>query len=155
MSLEAHVSFECPAELFDQARRIISGHNSYFSEDYCGKNAYNVGTITELALGRIDPDQQELSDELTDAGIPHSMLVSSDYDVEETYYHTQFTADGKVIQKTIFASDRSLPVEDLLKLIDKPEELREFILERDKYLAILPWDNQLEYSAPARLAARL
>jgi hypothetical protein len=118
----------------------IQGHHITQTAGIGKMNPYDVGADAQL---------------LTDAGIPHTIYVLDDYDVDATDYHTRFTADGTLIKKVIEENEYLLSVSSLHELLDKPEELRALITQQHDALQVLPWDNQLEYSIPARVAARM
>jgi hypothetical protein len=154
MATEAYVTFECPHELMEQALELLCKKHKYLHPSKA--RPINPTCTAEVEFGRMNPDY--LADDsqlLTRAGIPHTILVCSDYEVDATEYHTRFTADGKFVVKVIVEDDYLIPVSALHELLDKPEELRALITERHDALQVLPWDNQLEYSIPARVAARM
>lgn len=54
----------------------------------------------------------------------------------------RFTSRGKSIYKDLDNSKVNPDAEQCLNLIDKPVELREYILEHQASRLFLPWDNQ-------------
>jgi hypothetical protein len=154
MVTEAYVTFECPHELVGQALELLCKKHTYLHPS-TARPISPTGTA-EVEFGRMNSDY--LADDsqlLTRAGIPHTLSVFGDYEVDATDFHTRFTADGTFVQKVIVEDDFLIPVSALHELIDKPEELRALITQRHDALQVLPWDNQLEYSIPARVAARM
>ena len=59
--------------------------------------------------------------------------------------HCRFTPEGKVIIKDILESQHSLPVHELKRLMQNHTDIMDYIKARLAFLAVLPWDNQVDY----------
>jgi hypothetical protein len=134
----------------EQALSVFRLNNKHMIADDLRNYGY-----TSTATFRANPDQSENSASLQAAGIPHDISVERDYDVDPMTYYVRFNPDGTTVRKEIMDDDVVLPVYKLHDLLDKPDELRAMIQKRWEDVQVLPWDNQLEYSLPARVAARL
>ena len=149
---ETDVQLECPTELMAQALELILKRDKYMVYDdmFHDTNGIDVATFT-----RASDNQQETSVLLQAAGIPHDLGILEGYDVEPKTYHVRFTPDFGCTHKCLLDEQYLIPLRDLRELLDKPDELRALITERFDAVQVLPWDNQLEYSLPARAAARI
>lgn len=63
----------------------------------------------------------------------------------------RFTEAGEIQVKEISDDSLSIPLVQLKEYIDKPEQLRKFILAHEESITVLPWDNQVEYGKRYRL----
>jgi hypothetical protein len=84
-------------------------------------------------------------DKLQEAGIAFdsSWAQGSEYGPGTTF--CRFTADGQVINFDRYDSEAHPDLSCLMKRIDDPKALREFILEHYNNVTPLPWDNQEDY----------
>lgn len=57
----------------------------------------------------------------------------------------RFTSQGESVYKDLYNAHSNPDIEALLNRIDKPMELRNYILEHMASRLILPWDNQEQY----------
>lgn len=149
---EADVQLVCPTELMAQALELILKRNKYMVADDLHHDTDGIDTAY---FQNANPHQQELSVLLEAAGIPHTIDIMQDYDVDPMSYHVRFTPDFGSTHKYIPDDELTIGVQSVYELLDKPDELRALITKRFDALQVLPWDNQLEYSLPARAAARI
>lgn len=57
----------------------------------------------------------------------------------------RFTADGDVIEKSVYNDECCINVHDLMALLDKPEEVKELITITHQAVSVLSWVNQEQY----------
>ena len=87
----------------------------------------------------------EFLDKLKAAGIAYESEWDRGSDYGPGVQSVRFTADGEVIEKSVFNDECSIDVHDLMALLDKPEELKDLITSTHKAVSVLPWENQEEY----------
>lgn len=75
-------------------------------------------------------------------GIPYSSSWDSGGEYTAGTKSCRFDADGNIIIKEIYDNEVNPSNTGLLRLIDDPEKLREFILEHAEKIKVLPWTDQ-------------
>jgi hypothetical protein len=90
-------------------------------------------------------------DTLAEQGIPCDSAWDSGGEHGAGTQSLRFTPEGEAIEKTVYDSEHSVPLIDLLVVIDDPAALRQMVLHRQLYTTILPWDNQAEYAKLRRI----
>jgi hypothetical protein len=85
------------------------------------------------------------ADKLTEQGIPHNREWDSGDEYSAGVETVRFTSEGKVQRITIYDGSRSIDIDTLVELINNYEDLKEYILTKQKENEVLPWDNQIEY----------
>lgn len=84
-------------------------------------------------------------DDLRDAGIPYDSRWGAGYEYGEGVKSLRITADGGFITREMYDAEINPPIDELMKLIGDPAELRKFIIQHHSYGLPLSWDNQEEY----------
>lgn len=79
------------------------------------------------------------------AGIAYESRWDRGYEYGPGVKSLRFTPDGNVVEKEIYDSECAIDLKSLMPLLDKPEELREYILTRHQEVSTLSWENQEEY----------
>lgn len=102
-------------------------------------------TTTEFEFYEVNYGTLPFLKELQNAGIAYD---SSWDDGDEYYSGTEsirFTPEGGVVTRTLYDNATNPKMDELMPLIDKPDELRAHLLAHKEFIAFLPWDNQEEY----------
>lgn len=85
-------------------------------------------------------------DKLVAAGIPYIFSWSGSGEHAEGTSYSRYTETGKHTLLELWYRDENPSMSEIFLLIDKPEELRAYILKHKADTTSLPWDNQLEYA---------
>ena len=107
--------------------------------------SYVVGDLTEFQYYEVNYGELPFLDELSNAGIAYESYWQDGNEFTKGSQYCRFTPDGEVEITTVYDCDINPDLYKLLALIDKPDELREFILGHQERITALPWDNQEEY----------
>jgi hypothetical protein len=83
--------------------------------------------------------------ELRAAGIAYDSRWESGGDYGAGTESLRFTSLGEAIEKTVYDSGKNPDLGYLMDRIDKPEELRDYILEHYDEVTNLDWENQEKY----------
>lgn len=102
-------------------------------------------TLSFFGFQEVNYGELSFLDELQQAGIAYDSNWDSGDDYNPGTKSLRFTPEGEIHTNVIYDGESSTPLEDLLPLIDKPIELRQYILDRQKRFEVLPWDNQEQY----------
>jgi hypothetical protein len=84
--------------------------------------------------------------ELRKQGIPYTSEWCEGSEYRAGAESVRYTANGEMEIKTIYDNEGNPTLSSLLKVIDNPEALKARILEHQRFITVLPWTNQLEYS---------
>lgn len=106
-----------------------------------------VYTFYEVNYGTL-----EFLDNLRDAGIAYNSEWTSGHEYSAGTQSGRFTLEGDYVQRVIYDISINPAMYKLLGLIDKPDELRAFILEHQESISVLPLDQvQEEYGKLYRM----
>jgi len=94
----------------------------------------------EVNYGELD-----FLDKLKAAGIAYESEWDQGIDYGSGVQSVRFTADGEVIEKTVFNNECSIDVHDLMVLLDKPDKLKDLITSTHEAVSVLSWENQEQY----------
>lgn len=92
----------------------------------------NYGNLPELKV-------------LLEHGIAYESEWEAGGDFGKGAEQLRFTSEGEAVVMSVYESEQNPPMNELLAIIDKPEELRNYILKYKEVHTPLPWDNQEEY----------
>lgn len=106
------------------------------------QHAYEANTYYEFSECR-EP-KLPFVETLTRQGIAFDQNWNDDSG-ESGMIAQRFTSTGESRNKTLDDCHKNPDTEGLINLIDKPTELRNYILEHQASRLILPWDNQEQY----------
>jgi len=121
----------------DAARELFDYETSY---EYLNGEKFMEFQFDEINQGTLD-----FLDKLQEAGIAFDSSWASGNEYEAGTTFCRFTADGQVIKFDRYDSEAHPDLSCLMKRIDDPKALREYILEHHNKVTPLPWDNQEEY----------
>lgn len=113
--------------------------------DYQCSEFFFIKDKVKLEFYEVRNAELEFLPKLQEQGVAYDCSWDRGVDFEQGTEHCRFTQDGEKIIKTIFADQLNPNLRDLVKHKDDPERLRNFILEFERKLEVLPWDNQIEY----------
>lgn len=85
-------------------------------------------------------------DKLVAAGIPYVFSWSGNGECTEGESYSRYTKTGEHTLVELWYRDENPSMAEIFPLLDKPEELRTFILTHKTNTTPLPWDNQTEYA---------
>lgn len=106
----------------------------------------DLGDITtEFIFEEVNYGDLPFLEALRKAGIAYDSYWSRGDDYGPGTESLRFDAEGKPFTSTLYESAINPELSDLMALIDKPDELRTFLLEHQADVADRPWDNQEEY----------
>lgn len=86
-----------------------------------------------------------IQDELTEAGIPYNYEWGMGDNYEGGQKYIRFTPEGELVHIEYYDPEINPPLEKLLKLLNTPVELAQYIQQYVEDNTPLPWDNQVEY----------
>lgn len=114
--------------------------------DYEPEDARQNGDqFVEFEFHEVNYGTLDFLSELEKAGIAYDSSWSKGDEYEAGTVFCRFTADGEIIRLDRYETDINPSMGCLMKLIDDPDALREFILQHQRETTPLPWDNQEEY----------
>lgn len=90
-------------------------------------------------------------DTLIETGIAYDSEWGHGAEYSSGMEFCRFTADGELQRNSFDDSSKNPNLDTLIGLIDKPKELRKYILEYKDKIIPLPWDNQEEYGKLYRM----
>ena len=100
---------------------------------------------TEFIFEDVNYGDLPFLEALQKAGIAYDSSWSSGDNYGPGTKSLRFDAEGKPFTSMLYESAINPELSDLMALIDKPDELRTFLLEHQADVADRPWDNQEEY----------
>lgn len=136
MGDRTYVELSVPLALKEKAKALI---NFTTDEEYQHEEVY------VLVFGETNYGNLPFLGKLMDAGIAYDSSWGRGDEYGPGTEYLRFLPDGSVNSWTAYENDANPNIGKLLALIDKPEELRHYILDHEKSQAIPPWDNQEEY----------
>lgn len=102
-------------------------------------------TTTEFIFEDVNYGDLPFREALKKAGIAYDSSWSRGDDYGPGTESLRFDAEGNPFTSTVYESGINPELSDLMALIDKPDELRTFLLEHQADVADRPWENQEEY----------
>lgn len=115
--------------------KLLEGHYGHIT---CG----NYAEFSTFEFYEVNHGDLPFLDELQQKGIAYD----SDWDSGDEYgsgtQSCRFTSEGVAVIKSIYDDELDPPISMLLKYIDAPEQLRQYILNHRETHTALPWDNQ-------------
>jgi hypothetical protein len=144
MGDRTYVTLTVPLVHKQEVLQICKDYSCPSEQEECG--AMFIAYFEEVNHGELP-----FLDTLQDRGIAYD----SEWEEGGSYgaggAYLRFTKDGKADFKEIYDNCRNPPLNNLLKVIDAPEELRKVILAFCDSIIVLPWDNQVEYGKTYRV----
>lgn len=104
-----------------------------------------IDNTTDFAFEEVNYGDLDGLFALEKAGIAYESAWGTGCEYEAGTTYVRFTSEGEMVKKTIYDSDLSIPITDLMHLINQPEALFELIKNSNEEVQVLPWDNQEEY----------
>jgi len=104
-----------------------------------------MDNTTDFAFEEVNYGDLEGLVALEEAGIAYESTWRAGCEYEAGTTSVRFTSEGEKVKKTIYDSDLSIPITDLMHLINQPEAILELIKNSNEEVQVLPWDNQEEY----------
>jgi hypothetical protein len=126
-----------PTELADKAEALFEGNvpDSAFDQD-----DLVIFVFHEVNYGTLDFLQ-----DLRKHGIAYDSSWEDGGEYEAGTDSCRFTPEGGMNLSEVYDSQLSIPIDDLMKIIDHPNQLKQWIVNASESVAVLPWDNQVEY----------
>lgn len=100
---------------------------------------------TEFIFEEVNYGELPFLEALRKAGIAYDSSWSRGDEYDPGTESLRFDAEGKPFTSTVYESDINPNLGALIALINKPDELRAYLLKHQKKVADPPWDNQEEY----------
>jgi len=120
------------------------------AKEYFGGYGFDVDKsnkgFTDCCFDEVNYGNLDFLGDLAAAGIAYSSSWGNGDNYASGTEYCRFTAEGKCIVTQVYDDSQDPSLDSLLKLIDEPNALREFILLHQKKVSPLPWDNQEEYA---------
>lgn len=115
--------------------------------DYLHQRCYEkcIDNTTAFEFEGVNYGNLEGLAALEEAGIAYESTWEAGHEYDAGTTSVRFTPEGEMVKKTIYVSDLSIPISDLMRLINQPEAIFELIKNSNDELQVLPWDNQEEY----------
>jgi hypothetical protein len=111
-----------------------------------GADCADTGSqFTSFEFSDVNYGVLENLEKLTSAGIAFNSEWGSGGDYGPGVHWCRFTPDGECRENEVSDEGANPPIEKLMELIDKPEELRGYIVAYHYDVTPPPWDNQEEY----------
>ncbi len=101
--------------------------------------------LTKFQFHGVDHGTLDFLNLLRDAGIAFDSTWEAGYSWEEGTAYCRYNSDSECIEKDIFDSSLNPDMSELLKRIDTPAELRQYILNHQEKTSVIDWDNQEEF----------
>jgi len=119
-------------------------------EGYADEGTYEDST--SFGFEEVNSGELSFLEELEKLGIAYdsSWEPGSEYGAGTS--SARFTPEGVLQIKEIYDSDYNPRLQELMKLINSPDALKAYILQHQKEVTSLPWDNQVEYGKLYRAA---
>ena len=105
---------------------------------------YTSPPITEFQFHDVSEGNLYFLPALVAAGISYESAWEACQEYGAGTEILRFTKEGEAVKKTNYVYDLNPDIGQLMGLIDKPEELRQFIINHQEEHATLPWENQEE-----------
>lgn len=129
-----------PAECLEQACELLDNVGPENAEESLPGLSYF--SYDGVNYGKMAESEEE---DLKAAGIPFDWEWGDGSDYHAGCTHIRFTEAGELIVRNIQEGDEDPPLYGLKPLIDKPAELRQYILDWEAEHTVLPWTDQVEY----------
>jgi len=127
--------------LKSQAEKAKKLFDDYGAEDEYSRDPDEVVFgFSEVNYGTLD-----FLDDLRDAGIAYDSSWEDGGDYTAGTASCRFTDEGDCVEKEIYDESLNPDLGMCMDRIDKPEELRKYIIEHNEKVRTLPFDNQEEY----------
>lgn len=143
MSDHAYVTLSVPKELANQAEALFAGDEPDTTSEEDGLATFG---FTEVNYGGLN-----FLKELQKHGIAYSSSWENGGNFTAGTESCRFTPEGGMNLREIYDEQLSIPIDDLMKLIESPTQLKQWIVNAHESITILPWDNQVEYGKRHRL----
>jgi hypothetical protein len=127
-----------PVELINIAVPLFS--TKYYDENLSDDGKYMFYSFEECNYGNLS-----FTDKLIKHGIPFDKEWEEGSDFGAGNESYRYTPTGESIFNQVYRSSLSINIYNLLNLINNYEDLKEYILTKQKENEVLPWDNQIEY----------
>lgn len=101
--------------------------------------------FTELTFYDVNYGNLPFLADLLKAGVAYDSYWSSGGDFGPGTESLRFNDKGEPYTSTLYDEGINPNLSDLMARIDKPDELRAFLLQHQEDVADRPWDNQEEY----------
>lgn len=102
--------------------------------------------FTEFNWDEVNYGNLDFEEELQQAGIPYDKDWGSGGEYGPGTQYCRYTADGRLVVKEVSDDDINPALDQLLKLVDTPAALCQFIQDHAEKVTPLSWDNQGEYA---------
>ena len=135
------VRLTVPTELAETTEQVFTA--ARYSEDVGERDADEK--LTCFSFHDVNYGELGFLDKLVDRGIPFDSEWESGAEYGPGTYHVRFTEDGDLEEVRLNKGENNPPLDDLLALIDKPIELRQYIEAFANSLGVMSWENQVEY----------
>ena len=126
-------------------------------EDICSDSQdwkETSGEFTYLTFHEVNYGELDFLYELENAGIPYTSDWDQGGDFAAGNKTLRFTSNGEAITKEVYDKYVNPDIDDLMKLFNDHEALKQYITDHYNEVTPLPWDNQ-EYNAKIYRACRL
>ena len=101
--------------------------------------------LAAIYFDEVNYGNLEEQEKFSKHGIPYNYEWGNGDDYEAGRKYIRFTPEGEVKHIEYYDSEYNPPIEKLLELSDKPEELAQYVRQYSAEITPLPWDNQVEY----------
>jgi hypothetical protein len=122
---------------FDKAKDII---------DRDLEDSIIEGNLVYTEYNEINYGNLNFIDELRQAGVPYNSRWEDGNDYAAGEEICRFNDQGEIEIIEIYDDNKNPNLDTLIKYIDNPIQLREYILNHKINITTLPWDNQEAYS---------
>ena len=136
MSDRSYVTLTVLTSQSSQAEEIFD----YSADDQGEKDGKTWYDFSDVGYGILP-----FGKKLQKAGIAHDSSWESGSGYGPGTHSCRFTEFGDLVLQDIGDDQINPDLDALMALIDKPDELRQHILDHQKMFYVLPWDNQEEY----------
>lgn len=113
------------------------------------------GPITSYIFNEINYGNLQFLSKIRDAGIPYDSSWGDGNNYKSGSEHGRFTSEGEFISKEFYDADINPDLNELLKLIDKPDKLRQAILDHKEKVTVSNLADEPEQNGKLYRALKL
>lgn len=139
MGDRTYVTLTLLAEQLEEALPLIE------AEDGSPEDTSENTPFVHLGFYEVNYGDLRCLSALQAAGIAYESRWESGADYGGGIEYGRFTEAGEPRSLQLHDGGENPSIHALIKLLDSPQELRQYILDHQAAITPLPWDNQVEY----------
>lgn len=134
------------ASQLEQARPIIEASEGELEEpESIATSAPNTPTLIWFKFEECNYGNLSCEKALQQAGIPFDKAWGRGDAYDSGTMYNRYTGAGELAAIEVYDAGINPDIDELLKRIDEPDKLRQYIRDHKGKITPLPWDDQEEY----------